>query len=190
MKGFKRSALILSAVIFGLCAGCGPFTDKDGQMAEIVFGHIGQGIGKLAEVENSAQTMDTNKLPEGANMQNGLYFITCNYLEDMNGQGISFPDDYVGAKKRFKTMEKITFALHSILVKKENKIKFIAKDSNGDKIHLSEQSWKYLSDDPTSYEGKNCCCYLSFSTDKEGTVRGSWYLEDKFIGFSEVEVTK
>jgi len=186
------------AGILGLGIGCSPFGDKDSKLGEMVLGKILQGIGLFAEVEKSSQDINSDnpdlKLPEGATLQNGRYFITCNYLDDMNGLGISFPDDYVWIKKKFTNKEQITFAVHSILVKKTNKIKFIAKDTNGRVVSSQDLSLGFT--DNQGLAGKNCCYQICLSLGEgwsigtEGTIRGIWYLDDNFIGFSEIEITK
>lgn len=120
-------------------------------------------------------------LPEGVTIQNNKYFITCNYFEDLDGRGLDYPEDYAGIKKRFTTKEKVTYVMMPIECKKGDKVKFILKDNRGD-IIANEV-----------YEAKKDEILFGrfvFKPGKlpEGTNKGIWYQNDKFVGFSEVEV--
>ena len=131
------------------------------------------------ENQNNTTKQKEEKLPEGMVRVKGSYlaFITCNYMEDLNKDGIYRRSDgeYINIKKKFTLKEKITYAITDVKVEKGDKITMVIKNNNGGV--LSENS--YGEETESSY-------MTTGSWYEPGRINESntafWYQNGKYIG--------
>lgn len=131
------------------------------------------------ENQNNKIQQEEEKLPEGMVRVKGSYlaFITCNYMEDLNKDGIyrRSDDEYINIKKKFTLKEKITYAITDVKVEKGDKITMVIKNNNGEV--LSENS--YGEETESSY-------MTTGSWYEPGRLKESntafWYQNGKYIG--------
>ena len=104
--------------------------------------------------------------------------FVCNYLKDIDGDGISYPDEVIGEKRKFTTKESICFVRG---IEGEGDFTFKVFDGQGKLL------WTY-NDSYNKKNGKYTISTFAPGAIKPGTYLGVWYNGEKADGSSQIEV--
>jgi len=122
------------------------------------------------------------EFPEGMTGFGDTRFLTCNYKDDLNRDGLTSLDEFVGIKRRFSNKEKVMYVFYNAPGRKGAKIAFFLKNNHGKVIHSFE----------TVKNREDFYALFKCSPGKlpAGTNRGSWYVDGEYAGSSDAEIVE